>query len=118
MIGRRRALQRAWKEKECCGCAPAASQKGLDRFFGAGATNLLRVALPPNRVDAAGNRSLSGAAVAARGRRGSLSMARPAFALILMGDWCASFKVRHKKPDDAGALRPLISFPPSPVQRA
>jgi hypothetical protein len=35
---------------------------------------------------------LSGAADAARGRRGMPDKASPVRALILMGDWCASIK--------------------------
>ena len=64
-----------------------------------------------------GNRSLSGAAKAARGQRGSLARARPATALILMGDWCAPFETRHPKPDDAGAQPPEPQRP-GPLQRA
>ena len=51
-----------------------------------------------HHVDTAGNRSLSGAANAARGQRGPLSRARPATALILMGDWCASSRRDAESP--------------------
>ena len=75
-------------------------------------------ALPLQQVDAAGNRSLSGAAGAARGRRGSLERARPAFALILMGDWCAFFKGATPgfNPGDEGAQPPDLQRP-GPAQR-
>jgi len=52
----------------------------------------------PHHVDAARNRSLSGAAEAAKGRWGSPWRARPAFALILMGDWCASLMSDTQSP--------------------
>ena len=75
-----------------------------------------RTALPSLHVDTAGNRSLSGAADAARGRRGSLVRARPSTALILMGDWCASFNGATPKPDDEGAQPPEPQRP-GPAQR-
>ena len=72
---------------------------------------------------------MSGAAGAARGRRGSLERARPALALILMGDWCAFFKDvilmgdwcaffkdATPKPGDEGAQPPDLQRP-SPAQR-
>ena len=67
-------------------------------------------------MDTAENRSLFGAASAARGKRGSLERARPAFALILMGDWCAFFKGATPKPGDEGAQPPDLQRP-SPAQR-
>lgn len=59
---------------------------------------------------------MSGAAYAARGRRGEPDKASPVRALILMGDWCASFKARHPKPDDEDA-QPSEFQRPGPVQR-
>jgi hypothetical protein len=56
----------------------------------------------PHCMDTAGNRSLPGAAGAARGRRDEPARANLGCALILIGDWCASFEDRHPKPDDAG----------------
>ena len=52
-----------------------------------------------------------------QGRRGEPAKASPVRALILMGDWCASFEARHPKPDDAGA-QPSEFQRPGPAQRA
>ena len=72
--------------------------------------------MPSPHMDTAGNRSLSGAADAARGRRGEPDKANPVRALILMGDWCAFFKGATPKPGDEGAQPPDLQRP-SPAQR-